>query len=76
MINFIMNLSLSKRRGHIYNAIFIIINRYIKMMRYFLIIKKIDSIKLLNLFYNKVVLRFNKFNNIVINYKSVFTSAF
>ena len=45
-------------------------------MRYFSIIKKIDFIKLLDLFYNEVVFRFNKFNNIVTDRESIFTSIF
>ena len=45
-------------------------------MRYFLIIKKINFIKLLDLFYNEVIFRFDKFNNIVIDYKFIFINIF
>ena len=76
MINFITNLLLNKYKDYIYNAIFIVINKYIKIIRYFLIIKKIDSIKLLDLFYNEIIFKFNKFNNIVINRKSIFINTF
>ena len=43
-MNFIIDLSLSKRNEYIYNAIFIVINRYIKIIRYFLITKKINIV--------------------------------
>ena len=56
--------------------IFIIINKYIKIIRYFLIIKKINFIKLLNLFYNEIIFKFNKFNNIIINRESIFINTF
>ena len=67
---------LSKYKDYIYNIIFIIINKYIKIMRYFLIIKKINFIKLLKLFYNKVIFKFNKFNNIIINREFIFINIF
>ena len=45
-------------------------------MRYFLIIKKINFIKLSDLFYNKIIFRFNKFNNIIINREFIFINIF
>ena len=41
-----MNLSSSKYKNYIYNAILVIINRYIKIAIYILTIKKINAIKL------------------------------
>ena len=41
-----MNLSSSKYKNYIYNAILVIINKYIKITIYIFIIKKINAIKL------------------------------
>ena len=76
IMDFIINLPLSKRRGHVYDAIFVVVDRYIKMVRYLLTIKKIDVVKLLNLFYKKIALKFDIFDDVVIDRESVFTSAF
>jgi hypothetical protein len=43
-MNFIINLPPSKYRGTIYNIIFIVINRVIKIIRYIFIIIKINTI--------------------------------
>jgi len=43
-MNFITSLPPSKYRGTIYNIIFIIINRFIKIIKYIIIIIKIDII--------------------------------
>ncbi len=42
-MNFITSLPPSKYRGTVYNIIFIIINRFIKIVRYILIIIKINT---------------------------------
>ena len=45
-------------------------------MRYLFTIKKINAIKLINLFYKKIALKYNVSNDIVIDRESIFTSAF
>ena len=75
-MNFIMKLSSNKKRGVVYDLILIIIDRYIKMIKYVSIIKKIDVAKLTKMFFKKIVLRFNMLNEIVNDKKFVFTNAF
>ena len=75
-MNFITDLSSNKRKKIIYDTILIIIDRYIKIIKYFFIIKKINAIQLLNLFYKKIVLKYDTFNDIIINRNFFFTSAF
>jgi hypothetical protein len=43
-MNFLTNLPSSKYRGIIYNVIFIIINRFIKIVKYIFIIIKINTV--------------------------------
>ena len=40
-MNLIIDLSLNKRKEYIYDTIFIIINKYIKIIRYFLLSKRL-----------------------------------
>ena len=75
-MNFIMKLFLSKKRDVVYNSILIIINQYIKMIKYVLIIKKIDVAKLTKIFFEKIILHFNMSNEIVNDKKVVFINAF
>ena len=46
------------------------------MIKYVLIIKKIDVAKLTKIFFKKIILRFDISNKIVNNKKFVFTNAF
>ena len=46
------------------------------MLQYISIIKKINAVKLTNLFFIKIVLKFSILNSIIINRESIFTSAF
>ena len=46
------------------------------MLQYISIIKKINTVKLIDLFFIKIILKFNILNNIIINRRSVFTSTF
>ena len=75
-MNFITKLFSSKKRDVVYDSILIIINRYIKMIKYILIIKKIDVAKLTKMFFKKIVLRFNISNKIVNDKKFMFINAF
>ena len=67
---------MNKKRDVVYDLILMIINRYIKMIKYVLIIKKIDVAKLTKVFFKKIVLRFDISNKIVNDKKFVFTNAF
>ena len=71
-----MKLFLNKRRDVVYDSILIIIDRYIKMIKYVSIIKKIDVVKLTKNFFKKVVLHFNMSDEIVNDKKFVFTNVF
>ena len=75
-MNFIMKLFLNKKRDVIYDSILMIIDRYIKMIKYVLIIKKIDVTKLTKIFFKKIILRFNMSNEIVNDRKFMFTNVF
>ena len=43
-MNFIINLLSNKRKDYVYNAILIIINKYIKIIRYLIINKIINAL--------------------------------
>ena len=75
-MNFIMKLFLNKRRDVVYNLILMIINQYIKMIKYILIIKKIDVAELTKVFFKKIVLRFDMSDEIINDRKFVFINAF
>ena len=66
-MNFIIDLSLSKRDKIVYNSIFVIIDKCTKMIKYLLINIKIDVSKLTNVFFEKIVLHFNISADIVNN---------
>ena len=71
-----MKLFLNKRRDVVYDLILMIINRYIKMIKYVSIIKKIDVAELTKMFFKKIILRFDMSDEIVNNKKFMFTNAF
>ncbi len=75
-MNFVTSLLLSKRREVVYNLIFVIINRCIKMIKYILITIRINVAELTKVFFKKIVLRFDMLINIMSNRDSVFTNAF
>ena len=75
-MNFIIKLSLNKKRDVVYDLISIIINQYIEMIKYVLIIKKIDAAKLTKIFFEKIILRFDMSNEIINDKKFVFINAF
>jgi len=55
MLNFIIDLLSNRRRNGVYNLIFIIINKYIKVIKYFFIIKRINIINFVKLFIDKII---------------------
>jgi hypothetical protein len=60
----------------VYNAIYIIVDRYTKIALYLPIVKTITITKLIDLFLNKVIRRFRASRGIISNYSSLFTSKF
>ena len=75
-MNFITKLFSNKRRNVVYDSILMIIDRYIKMIKYISIIKKIDVAKLTKMFFKKIILRFNMSNKILNDKKFMFTNVF
>ena len=59
-----------------YNAILIVVNRYIKIIIYISIIKKINAIELKKLLIWEVFLKFNALEDIIINREFIFINAF
>ena len=75
-MNFIIGLSSSKREDVVYNIIFVIIDKYTKIIKYLSMIIKIDVAKLTKLFFKKIVLRFNISADIVNNENFLFINIF
>ena len=75
-IDFITNLLSNKYRNCVYNTILVVVNRYIKILRYIPTTKKINTIKLIDLFYTKIILKYSKLYSIITNKGSIFTSTF
>ena len=75
-MNFMIDLSSSKRENVVYNAIFIIINNYIKMNKYLSMIIKIDIAKFEKLLFEKIVLRFNISVDIINDKNFLFINTF
>ena len=67
---------LSKRAGIIYNSIFIVVDRFIKSVRYLTTIKIIIVEELGELFFLEIVYRFGIPAGVVSNRGIVFTNAF
>ena len=75
-MNFVTKLFLNKKRDVVYDLILMIIDRYIKMIKYILIIKKIDVAELTKVFFKKIVLCFDMSNEIMNDKKFMFTNVF
>ena len=75
-MNFIIGLSLSKRENVVYDAIFVIINKCTKMIKYLSVIIKIDVAKLTKLFFEQIVLRFDISTDIVNDKNFLFINVF
>ena len=75
-MNFIINLSSSKREDVIYDIILMIIDRCTKTIKYLSMIIKIDVAKLTKVFFEKIVLRFDMLTNIVNDKNFLFINAF
>jgi len=76
IMNFITDLLSSKWKEVMYDLIFMIVDHYTKMMHYLSIKKILTVIKLAELFFEKIVLRYEVSNDIIINIDSLFINAF
>jgi hypothetical protein len=76
IMNFITNFSFNKRLNDVYNFVFVIINRYIKMTFYIFVTKKIIAIELTNIIFNHVMFKYNVSKNVIFNKEFVFTNAY
>ncbi len=75
-MNFITDLSFSKWKEVMYDLILVIVNHYMKMMYYLFIKKILTVVKLTKLFFEKIILRYEISNDIIINKNSLFITAF
>ncbi len=75
-MNFITDLSSSKWKEVVYNLIFMIVNHYMKMTRYLFTKKTLTVVKLTELFFEQIALRYEILNYIIINKDSLFINAF
>ena len=75
-MNFIIDLSFSKRRDVVYDSILMIMNRCIKMIKYIFVTIKIDVVTLTKIFYEKILFRFDTSTNIMNDKNFVFINAF
>jgi len=60
----------------VYDSILVIVDYYMKMMHYLSIKKTLTVIELAELFFEKIVLKYEVLNDIIINKDSLFISAF
>ncbi len=63
-MNFITNLSSSKWKEVMYDSILVIVDHYMKMMRYLFMKKTLTVIELAELFFEKIVLKYEISNNV------------
>ena len=75
-MNFVIDLSPSKRDKVIYDLILVIVNKCTKIIKYLSIIIKIDAAKLTNVFFKKIVLHFDMSTDIINNKNSLFINVF
>ena len=64
-MNFIIDLLSRKPDDIVYKTIFVIVNKYIKMIKYLSVIIKIDITKLIKSIFEKIVFNFVMSTNIV-----------
>jgi hypothetical protein len=76
IMNFITNLSSSKRSDDVYDFVLVIINRYIKITFYIFVTKKITIVELTEIIFDHVMLKYNASKNVISNREFVFTSAY
>ena len=75
-MNFVIELLFNKYKNVVYDAILVIINRYIKMIKYLFMFIIIDVAALAELFFIEIVYRYDMFYDIVNDRGFVFISVF
>ena len=77
-MDFITNLPPSKKKGYnkVFDSILVIIDRFLKICKYLPCRKTITTIKLVDLFYNEVILRIGAPDLIISDRGSVFASSY
>ena len=75
-MNFITDLSFSKWKEIVYDLILVIVDHYMKMMHYLSMKKTLTVIELAELFFEKIALRYEISNDIIINKDYLFISTF
>ena len=75
-MDFIIRLLLLRFKDKVYNSILVIVNKYIKIIYYILIIKEINIPELIKLFILHVIKDFNIPSSIISNKGLVFINKF
>jgi hypothetical protein len=75
-MNFITNLSSSKRSNDVYDSVLVIVDRYIKMTLYISVTKKITAVELAEIIFDHVMLKYDVSKDVVSNREFVFTNAY
>ncbi len=75
-MNFIMNFSLNKRLNNVYDFVFVIINRYIKITFYIFITKQIIVVELTKIIFDNMMHKYDTTKYVVSNREFVFTNAY
>ncbi len=76
IMNMITGLSSSKHSDNVYDAILMIVDHYIKMTWYISISKTLTAMQLADIFFEKIVCRYETFKEIVSDRGSIFTSSY
>jgi hypothetical protein len=76
MMNFIITLSSAVRRRKVYNALFIIIDRFSKMVQYIACLKEINALDIGDRLIETIFSRFGKPRSIISNRELTFTSKY
>jgi len=75
-MNMITDLLSSKHDNSVHDAILMIVDRYIKMVRYVSTNKTLIAIQLTDMFFEKIVCCYETLKGIVFNRGSIFTSSY
>ena len=75
-MNVLIDLSLNKHEDIVYNVILMIIDKCTRIIKYLLMIIKIDVAKLMKLLFEKIVLYFNMSADIVNDKRFLFINVF
>ncbi len=76
IMNMITGLPSSKRGNSVYDAILMVVDRYIKMAWYISISKTLTAMQLADIFFKKIVCRYETLKEIVSDRGSIFTSSY